>query len=121
MGHLAEARSKIDQLSGASPSLWTVPADPARRASSDVQFRPSYFPPRSTLSFSFSFICLTAGSRGASPVVWVVEAGGALFGTELCSWGCVAGRVAVADGGELDCAFAASALKRKAPASSSDT
>ena len=51
-------------------------------------------------------------------MVWVVEAGGALFGTELCSWGCVAGRVAVADGGELDCAFAASTLKRKTPASS---
>jgi hypothetical protein len=51
-------------------------------------------------------------------VVWVVEAGGALLGTELCSWGCVAGRVAVADGGELDCAFAVSTLKRKTPASS---
>ena len=43
---------------------------------------------------------------------------GIVFGTELCSWGCVAGRVAVADGGELDCAFAASTLKRKTPASS---
>jgi hypothetical protein len=30
----------------------------------------------------------------------------------------VAGRVAVADGGELDCAFAVSTLKRKTPASS---
>src|SRR6478672_8999492 len=117
MGHLAEAQSRIDQLSGASPSLWTSRLI-QRRASSDVQFRPSYFPPRSTLPFSFSFICLTIGSREASPVVWVVEAGGALLGTELCSWGCVAGRVAVADGGELDCAFAASTPKRKTPASS---
>ena len=80
--------------------------------------RTRYFPPRSTLSFSFSFICLTVGSREASPVVWVVVAGGVLFGTELCSWGCLAGRVAVADGGELDCAFAASKLKRKTPANS---
>jgi hypothetical protein len=45
---------------------------------------PSYFPPRSTLSFSFSFICLTVGSREVSPVVWVVVAGGALLGTD-CS------------------------------------
>jgi hypothetical protein len=44
----------------------------------------SYFPSRSTLSFSFSFICLMVGSRGASPVVWVVVAGGAVLGTELC-------------------------------------
>jgi len=99
---------------GDLPADFALPVSPG----SDVQSGPSYFPPRSTLSFSFSFICLTAGSRGASPVVWVVEAGGALFGTELCSWGCVAGRVAVADGGELDCAFAASTLKRKTPASS---
>ena len=76
--------------------------------------RTRYFPPRSTLSFSFSFICLTVGSREASPVVWVVVAGGVLFGTELCSWGCLAGRVAVADGGELDCAFAASTQKKDA-------
>jgi hypothetical protein len=51
-------------------------------------------------------------------VVWVVVAGGVLLGTELCSWGCLAGRVAVADGGELVCAFAASTPKRKTPASS---
>ena len=31
--HLAEAQSKIDWLSGASPSLWTVPADPSAAAS----------------------------------------------------------------------------------------
>jgi hypothetical protein len=114
---LGERGRQDEQITGDSMKAGLPPllALPAHRLALSA---PSYFPPRSTLSFSFSFICLMVGSRGVSPVVWVVVAGGALFGTELCSWGCVAGRVAVADGGELDCAFAASSLKRKTPASS---
>jgi hypothetical protein len=74
----------------------------------------SYLPIRSTLLFSASFIFLMVGSRGASPVVWFVVAGGAAFGIEDCAGGVVAGRVAVAGGGDVDCAVAAVANNKKA-------
>ena len=75
-----------------------------------------YLPLVSTFAFSSSFIFFTVGSRLASPVVWVVVAGGALLGMELCSAGFLAGRVAVAGGG-FACALAAcvgSRLRRTA-------
>jgi hypothetical protein len=78
-----------------------------------------YLPLVSTFAFSSSFIFFTVGSRLASPVVWVVVAGGALLGTALCSVGFFAGRVAVAGGGFV-CALAACAFKRRAP-DNSDT
>jgi len=71
----------------------------------------------STFAFSSSFIFFTVGSRLASPVVWVVVAGGALLGMELCSAEFLPGRVAVAGGG-FACALAACAFKRRAPANS---
>jgi hypothetical protein len=58
-----------------------------------------YFPSVSTLRFSSSFILLTTGSWPASPVVCMVLAGGALLGSDFCSGGTEAGRVAVALGG----------------------
>jgi hypothetical protein len=61
----------------------------------------SYLPLVSTFCFSSSFIFFTAGSRLASPVVWVVVAGGLSFGMEVCPGGVVAGRVAVAPGGDV--------------------
>jgi hypothetical protein len=61
----------------------------------------------STLLFSASFIFFTTGSRGASPVVWVVVDGGLSFGMEVCPGGVVAGRVAVALGGDVVWAVAA--------------
>ena len=54
----------------------------------------------STFCFSSSFIFFTTGSRGASPVVCVVVAGAASFGSEVWPDGVVAGRVAVALGGD---------------------
>jgi hypothetical protein len=72
-----------------------------------------YLPLVSTFCFSSSFIFLIVGSRLDSPVVWVVVAGGALFGTEVWSGGVFAGRVAVVLGGEFVCALAACTLKRK--------
>ncbi|WFU16826.1 hypothetical protein [Bradyrhizobium sp. CB3481] len=68
----------------------------------------------STLYFSSSFIFLTAGSRGASPVVCVVVAGGLALGSEDCPGGVVAGRVAVAAGGDVDWAAAAWANNKRA-------
>jgi hypothetical protein len=79
-----------------------------------------YLPLVSTFRFSSSFIFLIIGSRLASPMVWVVVAGGAFFGIEVWSGGVLAGRVAVALGGEFICALAASTLKRKT-LDSSDT
>jgi hypothetical protein len=76
-----------------------------------------YLPFVSTFAFSSSFIFFTIGSRLASPVVWVVVAGGALLGMELCSVGFLAGRVAVVGGG-FACALATCAFKRRAPANS---
>jgi hypothetical protein len=55
----------------------------------------------STFCFSSSFIFFTTGSRLASPVVWVVVAGGASFGREVWPGDVVAGRVAVALGGDV--------------------
>jgi hypothetical protein len=77
-----------------------------------------HLPLVSTLCFSSSFIFLMTGSRLASPVVWVVVAGGLAFGSEDCPGGVVAGRVAVALGGELVCETAVCACKRRALASS---
>jgi hypothetical protein len=67
----------------------------------------SYLPLVSTFCFSSSFIFFTTGSRLASPVVWVVVAGGLSFGMEVCPGGAVAGRVAVALGGDVVWAVAA--------------
>jgi hypothetical protein len=61
----------------------------------------AYLPLVSTLYFSSSFIFLMAGSRLASPVVWVVVAGGLSFGWDDCPGGVVAGRVAVVLGGDV--------------------
>jgi hypothetical protein len=69
----------------------------------------------STFCFSSSFIFLIIGSRLASPVVWVVVAGGLLFGIEVWSGGVVAGRVAVALGGVLVCELATWTLKSRTP------
>jgi hypothetical protein len=69
--------------------------------------RSSYLPLVSTFCFSSSFIFFTTGSRLASPVVWVVVAGGLSFGMEVCPGGVVAGRVAVALGGDVVWAVAA--------------
>jgi hypothetical protein len=74
----------------------------------------SYLPIRSTLPFSASFIFLMVGSRGASPVVWFVVAGGPSFGRDDCPGGVVAGRVAVAGGGDVDWAVAGCANNKKA-------
>ena len=63
--------------------------------------RQGYLPLVSTFCFSSSFIFFTTGSRLASPVVWVVVAGGLSFGMEVCPGGVVAGRVAVALGGDV--------------------
>jgi hypothetical protein len=79
-----------------------------------------YLPLVSTFCFSSSFIFFTTGSRLASPVVWVVVAGGLSFGIEVCPDGVVAGRVAVALGGEFVWAVAASAVHRST-LDSSDT
>jgi hypothetical protein len=79
-----------------------------------------YLPLVSTFCFSSSFIFLIVGSRLASPVVWVVVAGGALFGIEVWSGGVFSGRVAVVLGGEFVCALAACTLKRRT-LDSSDT
>ena len=46
------------------------------------------------------------GSGLASPVVWVVVAGGLAFGKDDCPGGVSAGRVAVAAGGDVVCALA---------------
>src|SRR5882757_5851782 len=67
----------------------------------------SYLPLVSTFCFSSSFIFLMVSSRLASPVVCVVDAAGALFGTEVCSGSILAGRVAVVLGGALSSALAA--------------
>jgi hypothetical protein len=65
------------------------------------------------LSFSFWFISRTFGSVLLCPVVWVVEAGGALaLGSEFCS-GAV-GRVAVVGGVVVFWANAVAFVKRKA-------
>jgi hypothetical protein len=74
----------------------------------------------STFCFSSSFILLTTGSWFASPVVWVVLAGGLALGIDVCSGGALAGRVAVVLGGELFWAWAGDRPKRK-PLDSSDT
>ena len=47
------------------------------------------------------------GSGLASPVVWLVVAGGLEFGKDDCPGGVLAGRVAVAAGGDVVCALAA--------------
>src|SRR5690242_727589 len=78
-----------------------------------------YLPLVSTFCFSSSFIFLTTGSRLASPVVLFVVAGVASLGIDVWPEGVVAGRVAVAAGGEEVWAFAGT-LKRKA-LDSSDT
>src|SRR5439155_7797040 len=95
-------------------------AKPRARAA-DFSVRRFYFylPFVSTFAFSSSFIFFTVGSRLASPVVWVGVAGGALLGTELCSVGFFAGRVARAGGGFV-CALAPCAFQRRAP-DNSDT
>src|SRR5215207_4279054 len=80
----------------------------------------SYLPLVSTLCFSSSFIFFTTGSRLASPVVWVVVAGGLSFGMEVCPDGVVAGRVAVVLGGDVVWAIAPCAFHRNTP-DSSDT
>jgi hypothetical protein len=72
-----------------------------------------YLPLLSTFCFSSSFIFLIMGSRLASPVVWVVVAGGLLFGIEVWSGGVVAGRVAVALGGEFVWALPTCTLKTR--------
>jgi hypothetical protein len=74
----------------------------------------SYLPIRSTLPFSASFIFLMVGSRGASPVVWFVVAGGPSLGRDDCPGGVVAGCVAVAGGGDVDWAVAACANNKRA-------
>ena len=79
-------------------------------------FFAAYLPSVSTFRFASSFICLTVSSRGAVPVVCVVVAGGALLGTDVCSEGVLAGRVAVAAGLSL-WALAVCIPKRKALAS----
>jgi hypothetical protein len=65
-----------------------------------------YLPSRLIFSFASSFIFWTVGSRLASPVVWVLVAGGLLLRTEVCCGNSFAGRVAVA-GDKLFCALAA--------------
>jgi hypothetical protein len=79
-----------------------------------------YLPLVSTFCFSSSFIFFTTGSRLASPVVWVVVAGGLWFGMEVCPGGVVAGRVAVALGGDVVWAVAVCAFHRST-LDSSDT
>jgi hypothetical protein len=60
-----------------------------------------YFPLVSTFCFSSSFIFWIVGSWLVWPVVWVVLAGGLALGAEVCSGSVLAGRVAVALGGEF--------------------
>src|SRR5665213_1206841 len=74
-----------------------------------------YLPSVSTFFFSSSFIFLMVGSRLTSPVVWVVLAGGAALGTDVCPVGVVAGRLAVVPGAAPVWAAAGWRLKRKAP------
>jgi hypothetical protein len=108
--------ARIGGLKG-PPLLFTREAQAGSRA--EGRKGEDYLPLVSTFAFSSSFIFFTVGSRLASPVVWVVVAGGGLLGMELCSAGLFAGRVAVAGGGFV-CALAACAFKRRAP-DNSDT
>jgi hypothetical protein len=86
----------------------------ARATVAKMLLVPGYLPFVSTLCFSSSFIFLMVGSRLASPVVWVVVLGGLAFGKEDCPGGVLAGRVAVAAGGDVACAVAACVCNKNA-------